>query len=184
MWLEKWTPDWKVISALFTPNPRLSNIRFNTDEHTLIDYILNELSCRWGSRPQNVCKLKSGTNWAHSPLLDDRSGFLGTELVPVIHSDSTEDISPRFTKLVKKYPNTCLRGLVSISLTYQKSQLANCWIPCEFGFLKLTPSSRKRIERNLDVAIISEQHATLGCQGGRIWCTFNLSYTLVLGCIL
>lgn len=104
MWLEKWTPDWKV-SALFTPNPSLSNIRFNTDLSTRWLINLNELSCRWGSRHQNVCKLKSGTNWADSPLLD-RSGFLGTEFL--LSTLSTEDISPRFTKLVKYYRNTCL----------------------------------------------------------------------------
>jgi hypothetical protein len=167
MCLEKWTPDWKVISALFTPNPSLSNLRFNTDEHTLIDYILNELSCRWGSRHQNVCKLKSGTSWAHSPLLDDRSGFLGTELVPLINSDSTEDISPRFTKLVK-YPNTCLRGLVSISLTYQ---IAESHV--NLGFLSLpraaesgsnatwtSPSSPSSMQLWDAKEVVSDAHST------------------------
>lgn len=166
MWLEK-------LMLYLHPNSSLSNIRFNTDEHTLMDYT-KRIIVQMGLKTSECVQIeirnelsRLSTAW---PL------WIPGIWVPLINSllktypqDSQNLLStPTPASILVQIAKA---GLISISLTYWKSQLANCWIPCEVGLL--TPSSRRRIERNLDVAIISEQYAILGCRG-RIWCTFNL----------
>ena len=126
------------------------------------------------SRHQNVCKLK----FSHGQSIQESRAVKSGESLDSWHLSSsyqlsTEDIPPRFTKLVK-YPKTCLSTNSDCQSRVNIYQLDILKIPAhrilesygEIGLL--TPSSRRRIESNLDVAIISEQYATLGCQGGRI----------------